>query len=294
MFKNKIAGAALALVLGLGGAVALSAPATAHTPGATASCAGVVLHATNYDGSQKNLWSATIGGETKSGTFGSTLDKTFTVPQDGAITSWSVKIEDANHTPAYSKFDSGKVGPCGTPPVVVPDKPTPVVESVPVTSKDCTSHVVTTVTTTTTTDWVLVENVWVKGAPVITTATTTSPTTAEDCPVEETPPTDTPPTDTPPVVTPPTTYPENPTPQPETPVYVPEAPPVTVTPPATPEAAPVPTPQTPQALRTAPVADSKVLASTGAEIGVWLGLGVLLLLIGTIVVFISKRRAARE
>lgn len=77
----------------------------------------------------------------------------------------------------------GKVyvdGSC-KPPVVVPEKPAPTVESVPVDTVDCKARVVTTVTTTTTTDWKLVDNVWVKDAPVVTTATTTRAATPQEC-----------------------------------------------------------------------------------------------------------------
>lgn len=72
-------------------------------------------------------------------------------------------------------------------PVVVPEKPEPVVTSVPSDSVDCEARVVTTTTTTTTTDWVLVDNVWVPGTPVVTTSATTREATEVECPIDETP-----------------------------------------------------------------------------------------------------------
>lgn len=91
-------------------------------------------------------------------------------------------------------------------PVVVPDKPAPVVVVIASDSRDCDSKVVTITTVTTTTGWVLVDNAWVKDKPVTTEAVTTRDATLEECPVV-TPPVVTPPVVTPPVVTPPVVTP---------------------------------------------------------------------------------------
>lgn len=88
----------------------------AHVPGVTASCAGVHLTGTNYDGSKQNKWSVTIAGVTQSGTFGSSLDKTFPVPQAGATTAWSGTVQA--YDGGYKETNGGNVGPCGTKPEV--------------------------------------------------------------------------------------------------------------------------------------------------------------------------------
>lgn len=99
------------LAVGLGALVA--SPASAHTPNISASCSGVHLGATAYDGGMANRWSVTIDGATRSGTFGSSVDQTFPVPQEGATTSWSAYVEAADGT--YHFDEAGTVGPCGTP-----------------------------------------------------------------------------------------------------------------------------------------------------------------------------------
>jgi hypothetical protein len=60
---------------------------------------------------------------TQGGTFGSSFDQTFPVPQDGATTTWSAFVEAADGS--YHGEDAGSVGPCGTPPPVdvCPDLP---------------------------------------------------------------------------------------------------------------------------------------------------------------------------
>lgn len=85
-----------------------------HTSNFGANCDGIVLHAESYDDSAQNIWSLTKNGVTRTGTFGSSFDRTFTVPQNGKTTDWSAYIEAEDGS--YHFEDSGSVGPCGTPP----------------------------------------------------------------------------------------------------------------------------------------------------------------------------------
>jgi hypothetical protein len=112
----KIIAALAAPVLALGGSVLATSPASAHTPGISADCNGVHVGATAYDSSMQNRWSVTIAGVTRSGTFGSSFDQTFPVPQDGTTVAWSAYVEAEDGS--YHGDGSGTVGPCGTPPVV--------------------------------------------------------------------------------------------------------------------------------------------------------------------------------
>lgn len=112
---------ALATILAVGGVSLVASPASAHTPNITASCSGVHLTATAYDGSKANKWSVTIGGDSQNGTFGATLDKTFAVPQGGATTSWSATIQAFDGS--YKTTQSGSVGPCGSLPHVTATAP---------------------------------------------------------------------------------------------------------------------------------------------------------------------------
>lgn len=137
-------------------------PASAHTPSIGATCNGVTLKATAYDGSKANKWTATVGGQTTSGTFGESLDKTIPVPQGGATTSWSASIEAFDGS--YHQDKSGSVGPCGT-----PDKPQPVVKNYDKTIDNCELGGYQTTHYTETTDWVLVNNKWVPGETATTT-----------------------------------------------------------------------------------------------------------------------------
>lgn len=72
----------------------------------------------------------------------------------------------------------------------VPQKPAPVVVQSSTSNVDCSAKKRTVTTTTTTTDWVLndAKTAWVKGAPVVTTAVATYDTTAAECPVTPTTP----------------------------------------------------------------------------------------------------------
>lgn len=104
----------------IAGAAVMAAPvaANAHTPSISASCSGVILKATAYDGKKNNRWSVTINGVRQSGEFGASYSNTFPVPQDGAVTTWSASI--AAFDGSYKQEKSGTVGPCGTVPVIVP------------------------------------------------------------------------------------------------------------------------------------------------------------------------------
>ncbi len=109
----KIIAALTVPVLTLGMGVLATSPASAHTPDISADCNGVHLGATAYDASMPNRWSVTIDGTTQSGTFGSSFDQTFPVPQDGATTAWSAFVEAADGS--YHGEGSGTVGPCADP-----------------------------------------------------------------------------------------------------------------------------------------------------------------------------------
>ncbi|WP_296602529.1 hypothetical protein [Nocardioides sp.] len=102
-----------ASVISAGASLLVMSPASAHTPAISADCSGVHVGATAYDAGMANRWSVTIGGVTQSGTFGSSLNQTFPVPQDGATTAWSAYVEAADGS--YHGERSGSVGPCGTP-----------------------------------------------------------------------------------------------------------------------------------------------------------------------------------
>ncbi|HET6697898.1 MAG TPA: hypothetical protein VFG88_02300 [Nocardioidaceae bacterium] len=197
-------GAALASGLALLGAgmVTLGAsPASAHVPAISADCDGVRLHATSYDAGKTNTWSVTIGGKTESGTFGTSVDTTFPVPQGGATTTWSASIDGGDGT-AYDLVEGGTVGPCGTPydecadlPGDQPkgtrcDRPKDEVsversEGEP----DCDSDTVTITTTTTRTKYTFdsASNTWKKGTPQVSTSTDTRPVTAQECPPPDKP-----------------------------------------------------------------------------------------------------------
>jgi hypothetical protein len=117
----KIIAALTVPVMAVGLGTLVASPASAHTPNFSASCDGVHLGATAYDGGMANRWSVTIGGVTQTGTFGSSVDKTFAVPQEGATTSWSASVEAEDGT--YHFDDAGSVGPCGAPTDVCADLP---------------------------------------------------------------------------------------------------------------------------------------------------------------------------
>jgi hypothetical protein len=70
-------------------------------------------------------------------------------------------------------------------PIVVPEKPEPIVTTVLSESKDCKIGEVTKTTTTTTVDWVLdtENNVWVKAEPVVDVHNDTRKTEKDECPV---------------------------------------------------------------------------------------------------------------
>jgi LPXTG-motif cell wall-anchored protein len=138
----------------------------------------------------------------------------------------------------------------------VPTKPQPVVVHSSTSDVDCTSHVRTVTTTTTTTDWVLNadKTAWVKGTPVVTTAVETFDTTAAECPVTPTP-----------------------TPSPTVGGVKHTAPP-TVTP-------------TVEGVKHSAAAPA--LAYTGTEAGSYGAIGLLLLVAGSGLVLVTRKRGAR-
>ena len=101
-----------ALLLACLGLSVTGESASAHQPHITATCDGVHLTAVDYEAGHANTWTVTIAGVTQSGTFDTTFDQTFPVPQGGATTPWSARIAgyDGNYD---SGVVSGTVGPCG-------------------------------------------------------------------------------------------------------------------------------------------------------------------------------------
>lgn len=156
--------------------------ASAHTPSVSASCSGVQLSASSYDGSKENRWSVTIGGVTTSGTFGSSLNKTIPVPQGGATTSWSGTVEASDGS--YHSTKSGSVGPCGT--VPIPEQPDAAVETKKdVGTPNCDTLLVTTTKSSRSIPFVYDKpsNSWVPGTPGEwqVTGTETRHVTVEEC-----------------------------------------------------------------------------------------------------------------
>lgn len=115
---KKTLAATAALMLALGGVALTATAAQAHTPSISASCEGVTLTATSYDGKKENRWHVVVGDKAESGIFGADFTRTLPVPQDGAVTSWKATI--AAHDGGYRQEKSGTVGPCGTVPVIAP------------------------------------------------------------------------------------------------------------------------------------------------------------------------------
>lgn len=185
----------IALVVG-------AAPAQAHSATGGASCAGAVLDAGSYDDALANTYSLTVGQETVTGTFGSSVHQEVPVPQDGAVHDWAYTVQAEDGT--FQFADSGQVGPCGTPPVVdlcpelTGDQPagtscTPPPDLVAVaetTDLDCEASEQVTTTTTTTTAFVFdqTSQTWVAGTPVDTQFFASTPVEPGDCtepPVDE-------------------------------------------------------------------------------------------------------------
>ena len=166
-----------------------------------------------------NTVTVSINGAVSMFTFGTSFNRTFPVPQDGAITEWSVVV-DAHDGDQYDVRKSGTVGPCGEKPK--PEKPDALVVNGEWADGDfvCTDTEVIQTRTVTTTEYVFDTEswTWVAGEPVVTEQTQTRPLTEEEstCPVIPEEP-------EPPVVTP-----ESPV-TPEPPVDNPQ-PPVTDTP----------------------------------------------------------------
>jgi LPXTG-motif cell wall-anchored protein len=292
MFR-KIASFFSVLVMAVFMLFVATAPASGHTPGITATCEGVKLHATNYDGNAANTWTVSLDGVVTSGTFGAFLDKVIPVPQDGKTTTVGAQISDVNQTPEYSEAFSGAVGPCGTKPpvveeppvVVIPEKPAPIVTVNTEEDKNCEIQRINFYVTTTTIDWVLENNVWVQTAPVETYEQFTREVTPEECPTAVTP------------------TPETPVSNPETPVTTPEKPSDSPTPqvgtevPPTavvPAGAPTATLVADQPTKVTPVANVGTLASTGFDGVVLFWIGGAAVVLGLALIALRKIRKNDE
>lgn len=112
----------LTALLTLGMLLIAPSAASAHTPSITATCDGIVLSATSYDGDKDNKWYVKVGDAVSEGKFGESYSRTFPVAQQGKSTSWSATIQA--HDGSFKESKSGTVGPCGTAPPVdtYPDK----------------------------------------------------------------------------------------------------------------------------------------------------------------------------
>lgn len=132
-------------VIGAAGAVALTSgvlvigvagPASAHKTHFGGDCDGVWIDAQDYKSHLDNIWSITIDGKTQSGTFGSTFNMRFAVPQNGEEIEWSAytKQPDGDH---YWDYED-TVGPCGDDENgEKPPKPAPVVKEWEEQRKSC-------------------------------------------------------------------------------------------------------------------------------------------------------------
>lgn len=164
LLKSAVAITATA-ALGLGLALVGVSSASAHTPAISGACTtGVVLKASAYDGKKENTWTVTLNGQTQSGTFGESLNKTFPLSQEGKTTTWSAKIAAFNGQ--YSTTNSGTLT-CG-------DKPSQPEKVVTVVQHDgtpnCLARTVDVIEDTTTTPYVWDETSWswVRGTPATT------------------------------------------------------------------------------------------------------------------------------
>jgi hypothetical protein len=122
----------------LGGGLALVGvqSASAHNPGITATCGdGLHLTANSYDASKANTWTYAVGTTTDSGTFGSDLDKTVALPQNGATTHVTATIQAFDGS--YKQTFDQNVGPCGTPPPPPPSNSPTATDTVSVTDATC-------------------------------------------------------------------------------------------------------------------------------------------------------------
>lgn len=215
---KKIAAVATTLALGLGGAVAVAAPASAHTgdlnvsytcdttTGEYVGTAELTISQTGLDGvtnwkvgttnfegtpSSNNGLSGAIAskgaGKIQLGTFRIPGDTKTKGPWVYAFTTWSDGFKKGSDGQSYQNL----AGDCKVP-VVVPPKPADTVTVVPTESVDCEAKVVTISTVTTTTGTKLENNVWVPTEPVVSAPViTTRPATEQECKTTPPPPTNT-------------------------------------------------------------------------------------------------------
>ena len=151
-----------------------------HTPRVSASCGGgVSVDLRAYEGpDDNNVVTITIAGVPETHYFGRTLAIVVPVPQEGAVTVWSVEV-DANllhgDPDRYDWATSGEVGPCGEAPTTTSttttttEPTTTEPTSTSTTAPDATTTDPTPDQTTTTTT----------AAPIITAPTTTTPAPAD-------------------------------------------------------------------------------------------------------------------
>lgn len=164
--RRKLIGLAVAVLASTAIVGGTAAMANGQEPGVSASCSGVHLTGSGYDGNQANKYIVTIGVNTAIGTFGASLDKTFPVPQGGASTTWSGTVEAYNGE--YKSSQSGTVGPCGQ----LPQPPNDVSTfDKTVDTCDLGGYQTTHTTITITYMWNQTTGDWEPGSPVVTTQT---------------------------------------------------------------------------------------------------------------------------
>lgn len=133
-FTRKVAAAAVAVALAVGGALAATAPASAHTPNIAVTCEALTVNLTAYQGGNQNQITVTIGEGAGAlvydENFGHTYSRTFTFSDKSVATAWKVKVDAIDGT-AYDFVRTGVSTPCTPPPppvtyppVITPAAPT--------------------------------------------------------------------------------------------------------------------------------------------------------------------------
>jgi hypothetical protein len=270
-------------------ALATPAPASAHTPEASATCTTLTVALTNYGlgahGTLVNRVSVAIDSTVVEDTgFGASFGKSYPLGGSTVAHAYVVRI-DASGT-QYDRTFAGTSVPCAAP-VVVVERPAAVQTATETTALDCDSRTRTTTTTTTTSHSVLdaATNAWVAAPSIVSTSVSTVPATAVDCPTTVA-------TTTPPAA--PSTPATQGTPAaPATP-----ATPAVVSEPSSPAVVAVVDQPTPPAAPATPAgvagraSDARVLASTGSDAGTVAPIGAAIFFTG-LAILIARRLTAK-
>lgn len=116
---RKIIVGLLTVVLMVMGMTIAAPSASAHTATLSVSCDGLIIDAQSYDASKDNSFSYKVGDKPAvSATFGDSIYREISVPQDGATTRVQARVVayDGNYEFTLDEL----VGPCGTPPTPEP------------------------------------------------------------------------------------------------------------------------------------------------------------------------------